>query len=111
MGLKEIAKKKTVGCPLFEGRNKGDWDTIQNQEVTLIDAYPMEDYFVVILEEMQENFYLAGKCLVDILSTYLEECEGDMDTFRNGIKEERLRLKQKLVKKKNGQNFRKFEVI
>ena len=68
----EAAKNRTNGCPLFENREKGEWDDLEDQTVTLQRAYPLtgEDgqYFAVWFEEDEDNFYLTPRILTDVLT-------------------------------------------
>ena len=70
--FKNAAKNRTNGCPLFVDREKGEWDDLEGQTVTLQRAYPLsgEDgqYFAVWFEEDEDNFYLTPRILTDVLT-------------------------------------------
>lgn len=97
--LKKL-KEEFNGCPLFEGREKGDLKDLENKIVTIADYFPMSDYHAVVFEEDNAKCYLSGGGLKKMLTTY-----GDEDL--RGIKIKILPMVKTTAKR----DFRPIEII
>lgn len=110
----DAAKESTSGCPLFEGRVKGDLEDLEGEAVTLQRAYPLTGengkYYAVWFHEDTETFFLSNAALTRILD------EGQAIADEEGVKLDEvisdlvIRI-GKPEKTKNGRRFRPVEVI
>lgn len=66
-------KEEFNGCPLFAERTKGSLDDLTEKELTIEDIYPLEDYHVIVFEELPDTFYLTGGALKDLCNRYEKE--------------------------------------
>lgn len=67
-------KGRFNGCPLFEGRTKGEWDTLVNKSVKIEEYYKLTgdkgDYYAVTLEGDAEHFYLSGGAVTSLIDEF-----------------------------------------
>lgn len=108
------AEEKTSGCPLFEGRDKGDLKDMEGEIVTLERAWPLTgdkgNYFAVWFKEVPELFYLTGSALTGILEdaqSFADDAGVSIDKIIEGT---RIRICQER-KTKNGNKFRPIEIV
>lgn len=108
------AKQCVNGCPLFEGREKGDLEDLEDVAMQLKRAYPLSGdngrYYAVWFHEEPEHFYLSNSALTRILDEGLRisEVEGvSLDEVIDGLVI-KIGASQKT---KNGRRFRPVEVI
>ena len=90
------------GCPLMENREKGDFDELENETVTIDEAFPLDGYYCVTLKEDSEHFYLTSMSVtkaIDFILSAGETPEGL--TFKVLEK----------VKTKNKNTYRPIEII
>lgn len=76
-------KNEFNGCPLFEGRDKGDLDNLTGIELRIADLYPLNDYHCVIFDDLKEDdpahefvngkYFLTGGALKDLCNNYPPE--------------------------------------
>lgn len=97
--LKEI-KKEASNCELFEGREKADFDDYVNQQLTIEDYYPIDDYHVIVFAEVPEKFFFTGGALKKIVSKF-----GEQDI--RGLVVEPLAM----IKTASKRDFRPFNVV
>lgn len=71
--LEKLLKDEFNGCPLFEGRTKGDLNELKDKVVTIKEYFPLSDYHAVVFEEEPEKVYLSGGGLKKLLSKYENE--------------------------------------
>lgn len=88
------------GCPLFDGREKGDLKDLENEVVTISEYFPMSDYHAVVFEEHSDKVYLSGGGLKKLLTEYATE---DL----SGIKIKMLPM----IKTSTKRDYRPIEVI
>lgn len=102
MELDMLAKMQEQfnGCPLFEGREKGSLDDLENIELTIDQIYPLQDYHCIVFKEKPENFYLTGGALKDLCNDYEPR-------FVLG----RVIIIQPMVTTKSRRNFRPIKVV
>ena len=93
-------KEDFNGCPLFEGREKGDLKDLEGETVTVADYFPMSDYHAVVFEEHDKKVYLSGGGLKKMLTEY-----GDEDV--RGVKIKVLPM----IKTSAKRDYRPIEVI
>jgi hypothetical protein len=110
----EAAKRKTSGCPLFEGREKGDLADMEGMELTLERAWPLTgddgEYFAVWFEEAPEHFFLSSTALTAVINegVTIAEREGkDLDEIIAGVVIKVCEPR----KTKNGRKYRPVEVV
>lgn len=95
-------KEMNNGCPLMENREKGDFDGLENETVTIDEAFPLDGYYCVTLKEDSEHFYLTSMSVtkaIDFILSAGETPEGL--TFKVLEK----------VKTKNKNTYRPIEII
>lgn len=98
--LEKQLKESFNGCPLFEGREKGDLSELTGREVTIKEYFPLSDYHAVVFEEEPEKVYLSGGGLKKLLTQYeTEDLSG-------------LRIKLlPMIKTNSKRDYRPIEVI
>lgn len=64
------------GCPLFEGREKEQFETLENTMVTVDAYFKLSDYYAVVFEEFPESVFLSGGAVTDLLNTYGDDAIG-----------------------------------
>lgn len=85
-------KKRFNGCELMQNRNKGDFDAVVGEVLTVEDYQRLtgEDgnYYAVVFEEDADNFYLSGGALTEMLETWGEDngCVGVKVSFGEKVK-------------------------
>ena len=110
----KAAQDRANGCPLFEGREKGDLGDLEGEEVTLEAAYPLTGdkghYYAVWFEEEKTLFYLSSSALtavIDEAEPFAAEAGVSLDEVIAGTK---IRI-GKQRRTKTGNNYRPVEVI
>lgn len=58
------------GCPLFNEREKGDWDAVVDMILTVEDIFPLTDYHVVTFKEIEDKFFLTGGAMKELCNNY-----------------------------------------
>ena len=108
------AEEKTSGCPLFEGRDKGDLNDMEGEILTLQRAWPLTgdkgNYFAIWVEEVPELFYLTGSALTSILEdaqSFADDAGVSIDQIIEGTRFKILQAR----KTKNGNKFRPIEIV
>ena len=95
-------KEMNNGCPLMENREKGDFDELENETVTIDEAFPLDGYYCVTLKEDSEHFYLTSMSVTKTIDFILSAGETpDGLTFKVLEK----------VKTKNKNTYRPIEII
>ena len=95
-------KEMNNGCPLMDGREKGDFDELENETVTIDEVFPLDGYYCVTLKDDKEHFYLTSMSVtkaIDFILSAGETPEGL--TFKVLEK----------VKTKNKNTYRPIEII
>ena len=112
--FKEAAKARANGCPLFDGRDKGEWDDLEDQVVTLERAYPLSGdngtYYAVWFEEETDSFYLTPSILTSIIEPAEQIAADEGVTLDEVIAGLQIKVGPE-KKAKNGHKFRSMEVI
>lgn len=110
----KIAKETTSGCPLMEGREKAEIEDFVNEELTIVDAYPMTGdngrYYCVTIDADDTIFILSGGGLTKVLENIFVAFDEDIDTFREGVRDITFRF-EKMKKTKNGRSFRPVTIL
>ena len=76
-------KDMNNGCPLMEGREKGDFDELENKTVTIDEAFPLDGYYCVTLKGDNEHFYLTSMSITKSIDFILSAGESpDGLTFK-----------------------------
>ena len=95
-------KEMNNGCPLMDNREKGDFDELENETVTIDEVFPLDGYYCVTLKDDKEHFYLTSMSVtkaIDFILSAGETPEGL--TFKVLEK----------VKTKNKNTYRPIEII
>lgn len=108
------AKQTTSGCPLFDGREKGDLEDLEGEAITLQRAYPLTGdngtYFAVWFHEEPDSFYLSNSALTKILEEGQRIADDEGVTLDEVISDLVIKIGAP-EKTKNGRRFRPVEVI
>ena len=91
MALKiaEIKKQMENSCPLMAGREKGDWNDLENKTVHVTGAMMYTDsngdtYGVITVDEIPDTFFLCGAVATKVVETVCNpENGGEFDD--NGV--------------------------
>ena len=95
-------KEMSNGCPLMDGREKGDFDELENETVTIDETFPLDGYYCVTLKDDKEHFYLTSMSVTKAIDFILSAGETpDGLTFKVLEK----------VKTKNKNTYRPIEII
>lgn len=112
--FKAAAKARANGCPLFEGRDKGEWDDIEGETVTLQRAYPLSGdngtYYAVWFEEEPDLFFLSPSLLTSIIVPAEQIAADEGVTLDEVIAGLQIKVGPE-KKANNGHKFRSMEVI
>ena len=109
------AAARTAGCPLFEGRTKGELDDLEGSVVTLEDAYRMTGeeegsfYYVFTIDEESELFYMSCKSISQILEDAEAIAAESGITLREVIEGTTIKIGAKR-KTKGGKSYRPIEI-
>lgn len=124
--LRKIAKKAVVFSQLMEGREKIETEDIikYHKDKISIDAaecvqVPDENaengisrFYVYTFKEENKKFAFSGAVLTKIFDSVLEACEGDIEVFNRGFREDPLEVKLSTgTTKKSGQQITLVEVL
>lgn len=110
----EAVKKQvsTVGSPIFEGREKGDWSTVNNSDVTVDNTLVYTDsngdtYGVMTFKEVPGQFFLCGKVATDIAIAVCNPENGGTINQENGIMidEYRIHVGEPTKTRKGGKTY------
>lgn len=93
-------KEEFNGCPLFEGREKGQLDDLTGEKLTIEDIYPIEDYHAIVFEGINEHVYLTGGALKDLCNNYPKH-----------VVVGRTIILQEKVKTKKNRDFRPITIV
>ncbi len=111
--LNKAAQRKS-GCPLFEGREKGDLDELTGSIVSLDQAYPMEGengrYYVVTFKEDKDSFFMSCQSLTELLNDAQAIADEAGCSINTVIDDICIRFGE-LTKTKTGRRFRPVEVV
>lgn len=66
-------KEQFNGCPLFEGREKGKLEDLENQVVIIEDIFQLNDYHAIVFRGIENTFFLTGGALKDLCNDYPPE--------------------------------------
>lgn len=120
----QLAKRATTLSPIMEGREKiSTEDVIKSfpngititefDVITTTDANGVPNtYPVIAFAEDVNKFIYGGKALNDIVTTWLANFEGDVETTSNALKAAGgVKIKMVSDKTKQGRNFTRIEII
>lgn len=91
LNLESVKKQvNTVGSPIFEGRTKGEWDDVNNSDVTVESTLVYTDsngdtYGVMVFKEVPGQFFLCGKVATDIAIAVCDPANGGAIDQESGI--------------------------
>ena len=107
------AKAKANGCPLMDGRNKGNADDYVDERLTIEDAFKMNGdggaYYVVTFKELDALFFMSGGKLTEILDEAYETAQTNGVSIADVAGGLEIAFGAK-VKTKNGRDFRPVHV-
>lgn len=119
-----LAKRATTLSVIMEGREKiNTEDIIKNFPdgitITEFDIVTTPDsngnpstYPVIAFAEDNTKFLYGGKALNDVITTWLANFEGDVETTSNALKAAGgVKIKMVAAKTKQGRNFTRIDVI
>lgn len=88
MNNEAIKKMKEMfnGCPLFEGREKGNLDELTEKEISIMEYYRLSNYHAVVFNEYPERVYLSCSSLDKLITTFPEDCKAVKIKFSTPIK-------------------------
>ena len=106
------AMERYNGCPLFNGREKGDIDELTNEKVTLDATYRFSskdgNYHAFTVVEQPDKVYMSGGALKELLNEAEEKGEIE-DLCSDGLV---FIIKPLIsVKSQSGRTFRPIEVV
>ena len=111
--FRKTAQKMANGCPLMDGRNKANTDDYVNEALTLEDAYKLKgakgDYYVVIVKEHDDVFFMSGGALTAILDSGDEIARTEGVPLNEVVGGLEFSFGEK-IKTKNGNDFRPIKV-
>lgn len=102
---KEQATKDGImsGCPLIEGRNKLDFDSMVGEVLTVEDYAVAKtkdgDAFAIIFKEYPELYAWAGGFLQNCINNYGKDFIGT-----------RIKVEKKIITN-NGRTYRPFDIV
>lgn len=116
--LKARQEARKGGCAFMNARDKGDFNDLECQTVTLEDAYKLRnddgEFWAFIVKEEEELFYFANASLARILDD-AEELAADEDTsIAEQLRDVKVYIgaKEKLTSGKNkGKTFRPVDIV
>ena len=103
----EELKKEFNGCPLFEGREKGDIEMHVNKPCTIADYFKMKEasgsyYYAFIIEQDNEHTFLSGGAITKLI----DACE------ENGFEAIGITFVPKeMIKTSSKRDYRPIEVL
>ena len=119
-----LAKRATTLSAIMEGREKINTEEVIKQYpdgitimefdiVTTPDANGNPStYPVIAFAEDNTKFLYGGKALNDVITTWLANFEGDVETTSNALKAAGgVKIKMVAAKTKQGRNFTRIDVI
>ena len=73
----EELKKEFNGCPLFEGREKGDIEIHVNKPCTITDYFKMKEssgsyYYAFTIEQDKEHTFLSGGAITKLIDKCID---------------------------------------
>lgn len=98
LNIENVKKQvNTVGSPIFDGREKGDWSAVNNSDVTVNNTLVYTDsngdtYGVMTFEEVPGQFFLCGKVATDIAIAVCNPENGGTIDQESGIMIEKYRI-------------------
>lgn len=108
------AKEVANGCPLMDGRNKGEADAFIDVPLTITDAFKLTGdngaYYCITVEENSDIFFLTGGALTAVV----EQAEIVADANGVSLSETVAGLRFKFgakVKTKNNRDFRPVTIL
>ncbi len=113
--FRKRAKEIANGCPLMDGREKGNADNYIDVVLTLEDAYRLKDskggfYYAVNVVEDKDVFFLSGGGLTNILDDAFEVANREGVTLKDVVNGLQFKFLGK-VKTKSGNDFRPITVL
>lgn len=119
-----LAKRATTLSPIMDGREKistedvikkyPDGITVQEFDVVTTpdkDGNP-STYPIITFAEDSTKFLYGGKALMDMVTMWLANFEGDVEATSNALKASGgVKIKMRSSRTKQGLNFTKIEVI
>lgn len=119
-----LAKRATTLSPLMEGREKLSTDAVIKQypngiTITEFDVITTPDkngnpstYPVIAFAEDTQKFIYGGKALMDIVTMWLANFDGDVETTSKALKSAGgVKVKMTSDRTKQGNNFTRIDVI
>ena len=85
----EIIKKMKEmfnGCPLFEGRERGNLDELTGKEISIMEFFKLGNYHAVVFNEYPNRVYLSCASLDKLIIEFPEECKNVKIKFLTPIK-------------------------
>ena len=112
-GLRNKAKELANGCPLMDGREKGNADKYVGKKLTVTDAFRMNgdngNYYVFTVSEAPEMFFMSGGALTAIFDEAYAVSEREGVTLAEVCGGLEFSFGQK-VKTRNGRDFRPVHI-
>lgn len=81
LNIKGLKRELENICPLFAGRDKGDWTELYNSDVTVNGAMMYTDsncdtYGVITIDSQPDKFYLCGAVATKIVAAVCDPDNG-----------------------------------
>lgn len=112
--LRNKAREMANGCPLMDGRSKGNADGHVNETLTVNDAYKLTgdngDYYAFIVKEYDDVFFLSGGALTAIFDVANATAEKDGVPMKDVVNGLEFSFGEKR-KTKNGRDFRPVHIF
>lgn len=108
--LKALNDERGNGNPVMEDREKGKFEDLTGEVLTMKEAAPLDKYFAVNFEEYPDLFFFSNSALTSILTDAAKMAEEDnvsIDSIIGGVKIKILDP----VKTSKGFNFRPVEIL
>ena len=85
----EIIKKMREmfnGCPLFEGRERGNLDELTGKEISIMEFFKLWNYHAVVFNEYPDKVYLSCSSLDKLITEFADDCKNVKIKFLTPVK-------------------------